>query len=67
MKSIFLYRKWNLILFLNKAITLGFFTYNKKCILLRFEINQFFFWVYKKKVKFKNLKIINLKKRFKFI
>ncbi len=66
MKYIFLYRKWNFILFLNNVISLGFFVYNKKIISLRFEMNQIIFWVYKKKMKFQNLKIINLKKRFEF-
>ena len=66
MKYTFLYRKWNLILFLNNSISLGFFTYNKKIIGLHFETNQFIFWVYKKKIKFQNSKILNLKRRFKF-
>ncbi len=66
MKSIFVYRKWNFILFLNNVISLGFFVYNKKIISLRFEMNQAVFWVYKKKMKFQKLKVINLKKRFEF-
>lgn len=66
MKSIFLYRKWNFILFLNNAIGRGFFNYTKLFFSLRFETSQFVFWVYKKKIKFQNLKVVNLKKRFKF-
>lgn len=66
MKSLFVYRKWNFILFLNNAVGLGFFSYNKKIVALRFETNQFAFWIYKKKVKFQNLKVLNLKQRFKF-
>jgi hypothetical protein len=66
MKSLFLYRKWNFILFLNNAIGVGFFGYNKKILALRFEMSQFIFWIYKKKVKFQNFKVLNLKQRFKF-
>jgi len=66
MKVVLLYRRWNFILFLNNAIGLGFFTYNKKFLSLRFDTTQFICWLYKKKVKFQNFKIINLKKRFKF-
>lgn len=67
MKGLFFYRKWNFILFINNAIGIGFFTYNKKIITLKFEMNQFTFWVYKKKIKFTNSKVLNLKKRFKFL
>lgn len=67
MKSFFLYRKWNFILFLNNLISFGFYTYSKKFLILKFDINQSLFWVYKKKSKFQNIKIINLKKRFSFL
>lgn len=67
MKSFFLYRKWNFILFLNNLLTFGFYTYNKKFFVLKFDINQSLFWIYKKKKKFQNVKIINLKKRFSFL
>lgn len=66
MKTLFLYRKWNFILFLNNAINIGFFNYNKKIVALKFETNLFTFWIYKKRIKFQNFKIIGLKRRFKF-
>lgn len=66
MKSLFLYRKWNFILFLNNAVGVSLFSYNKKVTTVRFEMNQFAFWIYKKKIQFQNLKILNLKQRFRF-
>lgn len=67
MRQLFIYKKWNWLLFLNNTIQMGFFTYTKKFISLRFDTNNFFFWIYKKKVKFQNIKLITLKKRFKFV
>ena len=67
MKCLFLYRRWNFIMFFNNVINYGYFTYFKKFVILRFDTNQFNFWIYKKKKKFENLKIVNLKKRFKFL
>ncbi len=66
MQKIFLYRKWNLLIFLNGALSAGFFTYKKKIISLRFDTSNFFFWVYAKKIKFQNTKVLKLKTRFKF-
>jgi len=54
-------------MFFNNVINYGYFTYFKKFVILRFDTNQFNFWIYKKKKKFENLKIVNLKKRFKFL
>lgn len=64
MKKIFLYKKWNFLILLNNLITSGFSVYTKKILFLRFDINKFFFWVYSKKVKFQNKKVINFKKKF---
>jgi hypothetical protein len=67
MKKLYIYRKWNFILYLNGAINGGFFTYKKKILSLMFDTGKSFFWVYVKKSKFQNSKIIKLKKRFKFL
>lgn len=67
MKQIYIYRKWNFILYLNGSISAGFFTYKKKFISLRFDIGKSFFWLYTKKIKFQNYKVVKLKKRFKFL
>lgn len=66
MKKIFLYKKWNFIVLLNNLINLGFFVYKKKIIFLNFDVNKYFFWVYSKKIKLQNLKILELKKKFIF-
>jgi hypothetical protein len=67
MKQLYIYRKWNFIVYLNGAINAGFFTYKKKILSLRFDTGKSFFWVYTKKSKFQNYKVIRLKKRFKFL
>jgi hypothetical protein len=64
MKKLFIYKKWNFLLLLNNLVSVGLFAYSKKIIYLRFDISNFFFWVYSKKIKFKNKKIVDLKKRF---
>jgi hypothetical protein len=67
MKQIYIYRKWNFIVYLNGALNAGFFTYNKKITSLRFDIGKSFFWVYSKKSKFQQSKVIKLKRRFNFL
>lgn len=42
----------------------GFYVYSKKIIYLRFDISNFFLFIYSKKVKFQNKKIVDLKKKF---
>lgn len=64
MKKLFIYKKWNFLIYLNNLVSSGLFIYSKKIIYLRFDISNFFFWVYSKKIKFKNKKIVDLKKRF---
>jgi hypothetical protein len=64
MKKVFIYRKWNFLILLNNLVSVGLFVYSKKIIHLRFDISNFFFFVYSKKIKFKNKKIVDLKKRF---
>ena len=64
MKKFFLYKKWNILILLNNLIVTGLYIYSKKIIHLKFDISNFFFWVYSKKVKFQNKKIVDLKKRF---
>lgn len=64
MKKIFLYKKWNFLILLNNLVFLGFFVYTKKIMFLRFDINNYFFWVYAKKLKIQNKKIWGLKKKF---
>ena len=49
---------------LNNLIVTGLYIYSKKIMHLKFDIINFFFWVYSKKVKFQNKKIVDLKKRF---
>ena len=66
MKRIAIYRKWNFLVFLNGSISSGFFTYKKKIIALRFDSSFCFFWVYSKKIKFQNKKVLKLKTRFNF-
>jgi hypothetical protein len=52
------------LVYLNNLVSNGFYVYTKKIIYLRFDINNFFFWVYTKKIKFKNKKVLGLRKRF---
>lgn len=64
MKKIFLYKKWNFLILLNNLIISGFSVYTKKILFLRFDTNKFFFWVYSKKIKFQNVKVMRFKKKF---
>lgn len=66
MKKIFIYKKWNYIILLNNLINSGFFVYTKKIIFLHFDVNKFSFWLYTKKIKLQNKKILFLKKKFNF-
>ena len=60
MKSIFLYKKWSLLILLNNLIISGFLSYQKKLIFLQFDTTNFFFWVYEKR-KIEGNKIVDLK------
>ena len=42
MKKVFLYKKWNFLVFLNNLVYSGFFAYKKKILFLRFDINKFY-------------------------
>jgi len=66
MKVLYLYKKWNFLVLLNNLISIGFFVYKKKILFLRYDTSKHFFWVFVKKVKFQNQKVLNLKKRFKW-
>ena len=66
MKKIFIYKKWNMLILLNNLINVGFLIYKQKKNFLRFDVNKFYFWVYTKKIKLKNQKILKLKKKFNF-
>ena len=66
MKKIFIYKKWNYLILLNNLITLGNFSYTKKIVFLHFDVNKFYFWIYNKKIKLQNKKIVYLKKKFNF-
>jgi hypothetical protein len=59
-----IYKKWNFLIFLNNLVFSGFYAYSKKIIYLRFDISNFYFWIYSKKIKFQNKKIMTLKKKF---
>ena len=64
-KYYFLYKKWNLLIFLNNLVISGFLVYNKKKLkFLRFDPNKFSFWVYSKKIKLQTKKILRLKHFF---
>lgn len=64
MKKIFLYKKWSFLVLLNNLVILGFFVYKKNILFIKFDTNNFFFWVYSKKLKLINKKIWGLKKKF---
>ena len=66
MKKIFIYKKWNMLILLNNLINVGFLIYKQKKNFLRFDVNKFYFWVYTKKIKLKNQKILKLKRKFNF-
>ena len=66
MKKLFIYKKWNMLILLNNLINVGFLIYKQKKNFLRFDVNKFYFWVYTKKIKLKNQKILKLKKKFNF-
>ena len=55
-----------MLILLNNLINVGFLIYKQKKNFLRFDVNKFYFWVYTKKIKLKNQKILKLKKKFNF-
>ena len=66
MQKKIIYKKWNFLILLNNLTILGSFSYLKKIIYLHFDVNKLFFWIYNKKIKLQNKKILSLKKKFNF-
>lgn len=66
MKNFFIYKKWSFLILINNLVYYSFFCYKKKVLFLQFDTNKFFFWIYSKKIKLQNKKIVYLKKKFCF-
>jgi hypothetical protein len=66
MKNYFIYKKWTLVVLLNKLVISGIFAFKKKLLFLSFDTNSILFYFYTKKNKILGTKVLRLKKKFVF-
>lgn len=59
----YLYKKWNFIIFLNNLVVHNFLIIQKKILFLKFDVYKYYFFNFSKETNIVNNRIINLKNK----